>query len=84
MGAGFVYHSTMDLAGEVCFRPNFFQTKGRINHLTKFWGMGMWLYPDGSEQLIRYLLSQINTILAVSYESGLKTESNLKSEITPP
>ena len=20
-----------------------------INHLTKFWGMGMWLYPDGVE-----------------------------------
>ena len=21
------------MAGEVCFRPNFFQTRGRINHL---------------------------------------------------
>ena len=52
-----------------------------INHLTKFWGMGMWLYrdPDGTEQLIRYLLSQINTILPVSYESNSQTKSNLKS-----
>ena len=50
-----------------------------INHLTKFWGMGMWLYPDGAEQLIRYLLSQIHTILPVSCESGIKSTANLKS-----
>ena len=50
-----------------------------INHLTKFWGMGMWLYPDGTKQLIKYLLSQINTILPVSYESESQTKSNLKS-----
>ncbi len=48
-----------------------------VNHLTKFWGMGMWLYPDGAEQLIKHLLSQINTILPVSYESSSK--SSLKS-----
>ena len=48
-----------------------------ISHLTKFWGMGMWLYPDGSEQLIRYLLSEIHTILPVSYES--KRRSSIKS-----
>ena len=48
-----------------------------INHLTKFWGMGMWLYPDGAEQLIRYLLSEIHTILPVSYES--KRRSGIKS-----
>ena len=45
-----------------------------INHLTKFWGMGMWLYPDGAEQLIRYLLSQIQTVLPVSESSA-----NIKS-----
>ena len=50
-----------------------------INHLTKFWGMGMWLYPDGAKQLIRYLLSQIHTILPVSYEPGIRSTANLKS-----
>ena len=50
-----------------------------INHLTKFWGMGMWLYPDGSERLIRYLLDQIHTILPVSYESEIRSTANLKS-----
>ncbi|MEM8677178.1 MAG: ferritin-like domain-containing protein [Cyanobacteria bacterium P01_G01_bin.67] len=53
--------------------------KDEINHLSKFWGMGMWLYPNGAEQLIRYLLSQINTILPVSCESESKNESNLKA-----
>ena len=48
-----------------------------VNHLAKFWGMGMWLYPDGAEQLIKYLLSQINTILPVSYKSA--SNSSLKS-----
>ena len=28
-----MYQQTVDLAGQVCFRPNFFQTKERINHL---------------------------------------------------
>ncbi|MBE9047557.1 hypothetical protein IQ255_24665 [Pleurocapsales cyanobacterium LEGE 10410] len=140
-----MYQITKDLAGEVCFCPNFFQIKARINylierylsceqlcdrpksnpywdlyqhglhrvvteygavclylwlmshttgsiqqvlaellqdevnHLTKFWGMGMWLYPDAAEQLIRYLLSQIHTILPLSYETTLRPESNLKS-----
>ena len=50
-----------------------------INHLTKFWGMGMWLYTDGAEQLIRYLLSQIHTILPVSYESAKESRANIKS-----
>ncbi len=49
-----------------------------INHLAKFWGMGMWLYPDGAIQLIRYLLSQIHTILPVSYESTIKPQANIK------
>ena len=48
-----------------------------IDRLTKFWGTGMWLYPDGAEQLIRYLLSEIHTILPVSYES--KRRSSIKS-----
>ena len=47
-----------------------------IDRLTKFWGMGMWLYPDGAEQLIKYLLSEIHTILPVSYES--KRRSSIK------
>ena len=50
-----------------------------INHLTKFWGMGMWLYPDGTERLIRYLLSQIHTILPVSCESTVKSPANITS-----
>ncbi|MEN9869837.1 MAG: hypothetical protein RLZZ171_820 [Cyanobacteriota bacterium] len=50
-----------------------------VNHLAKFWGMGMWLYPDGTEQLICYLLSQIHTILPVSYESTIKSPANIKS-----
>jgi hypothetical protein len=50
-----------------------------INHLAKFWGMGMWLYPDGAEQLIRYLLSQIHTILPVFYKSTIKSPGNIKS-----
>ncbi|MEO1673020.1 MAG: ferritin-like domain-containing protein [Cyanobacteria bacterium J06631_2] len=50
-----------------------------VNHLTKFWGMGMWLYPDGAAQLIRYLLSQINTILPVSCESSIKPQADIKS-----
>jgi hypothetical protein len=49
-----------------------------VNHMTKFWGMGMWLYPDNTEQLIRYLLSQIHTILPISYEGSLKPQANLK------
>lgn len=52
-----------------------------INHLTKFWGMGMWLYPNGGEQLISYLLSQINTILPVSYESKIKSSANIQSTL---
>jgi len=50
-----------------------------INHLTKFWGMGMWLYPNGNEQLIKYLLGQIHTILPVFYKTNQKSQSNLKS-----
>ncbi|MCC0176303.1 ferritin-like domain-containing protein [Waterburya agarophytonicola K14] len=50
-----------------------------VNHLTKFLGMGMWLYPDGTEQLIKYLLNQIHTILPVSSESDAKSKSTLKS-----
>ncbi len=50
-----------------------------VNHLAKFWGMGMWLYPNAEEQLIGYLLSQINTILPVSCESKSRAKSNLKS-----
>ena len=50
-----------------------------INHLTKFWGMGMWLYPDGVKHLIRYLLSQIHTILPVSYETTIKSQANITS-----
>ena len=50
-----------------------------VNHLTKFWGMGMWLYPDRTEQLIRYLLSQIHTIIPLCYETTLKPQSNVKS-----
>ena len=50
-----------------------------VNHLTKFWGMGMWLYPDGAEQLIRYLLSQIHTILPVSYKPTTESSANIKS-----
>ena len=50
-----------------------------VNHLTKFWGMGMWLYPDSAEQLIKYLLQEINTILPVFYKSELKSKSNLPS-----
>ena len=49
-----------------------------VNHLTKFWGMGMWLYPDGAEQLIRYLLSQIHTILPVSCESSASVKSTFQ------
>jgi hypothetical protein len=42
-------------------------------------GMGMWLYPDGAEQLICYLLSQIHTILPVSYKSTIKSPAKIKS-----
>ncbi len=48
-----------------------------INHLAKFWGMGMWLYPHGAKQLIQYLLSQIHTILPISCEVSLQSQSNL-------
>jgi hypothetical protein len=48
-----------------------------INHLTKFWGMGMWLYSNSAKQLIKHLLSEIHTILPVSYES--KRRSGIKS-----
>jgi hypothetical protein len=50
-----------------------------INHLGKFWGVGMWLYPDGAEQFIGYLLSQIHTILPVSYEATIKSPETIKS-----
>ena len=39
----------------------------------------MWLYPDGAERLIKYLLSQIHTILPLSYETAFKSKSGLKS-----
>ncbi len=51
--------------------------KDKVNHLVKFWGMGMWLYPDGTKQLIQYLLSQIHTILPISCEVSLQSQSNL-------
>ncbi|MEM7594424.1 MAG: ferritin-like domain-containing protein [Cyanobacteria bacterium P01_A01_bin.83] len=50
----------------------------KVNQLSKFWGMGMWLYPNGAEQLIHCLLSQINTILPVSFNSSSQTEPNSK------
>ena len=49
-----------------------------IDRLAKFWGMGMWLDPDAARHSIRYLLSQIHTILPVSYEAS-PTCSNIKS-----
>lgn len=39
--------------------------------------MGMCLYPDGTERLIGYLLSEIHTILPVSYETT-KRRSSIK------
>lgn len=50
-----------------------------INHTAKFWGVGMWLYPNSAKELIRELLSQIHTILPVSYVSNPKSESNINS-----
>ena len=47
--------------------------------VAKFGGVGMWLYPDSAKQLIRDLLSQIHTILPVSYVSKSKSQSNIKS-----
>jgi hypothetical protein len=40
--------------------------------------MGMWLYPDSTEQLIWHLLSQIHTILPISYEGSLKSQANFE------
>ena len=51
--------------------------KDEVNHLAKFWGMGMWLYPHGAKHLIQYLLSQIHTILPISCEVSLQSQSNL-------
>ena len=51
--------------------------KDEVNHLVKFWGMGMWLYPHGAKQLIQYLLSQIHTILPISCEVSLQSQLNL-------
>jgi len=48
-----------------------------VNHLCKFWGMGMWLYPDGAELLIKYLLNQIHPILPHSTEEK-QSSGNLK------
>ncbi|MEL6438147.1 MAG: ferritin-like domain-containing protein [Cyanobacteria bacterium J06621_8] len=50
-----------------------------INHLGKFWGVGMWLYPEGAEQLICSILSQINTFLTVSYRTSSNHELQPKS-----
>lgn len=118
-----MYQPTIDLAGEVCFRSNSFQTKERINYLIdryfsytqlraclkdlprdpqprKWSAIGQdinpeqvigleldvflsitkgALDPEGSKRLISYLLSQINTILPVSYKLRTKTKSNLKT-----
>ena len=52
-----------------------------INYLAKFWDMGMWLYPNGAEHLIRYLLRQIHTILAVSLESPATIKSTFERMI---
>ena len=57
--------------------------QNKINHLTKFWGIAMSLASDATERLIKYLLSQIHTILPVSYEAKLQPQANLKSTFEP-
>ncbi|WP_036485903.1 hypothetical protein [Myxosarcina sp. GI1] len=34
-----------------------------INHMTKFWGVGLWLYPNANSQLIGHIFSQIASLL---------------------
>ena len=62
-----MYRSTVDLVGKVGFCPNFWHTNS-ISYLS-----------DLSKPLRQYLLSQINTILPVSYEPSSRSKLNFKS-----
>lgn len=45
--------------------------------------MGIWLDTNGAEQLIPSLLSQIHTILPISYGLAIKSQTDLKSTFQP-
>jgi hypothetical protein len=48
-----------------------------INHLTKFWGVGMWLYPDNYVQFAKYILVLIQELLPSVRSSNSQSRSNL-------
>jgi hypothetical protein len=44
-----------------------------INHMTKFWGFGVWLFPDASPMLIKHLCKQLPQSQAQSSQSIPRT-----------
>ncbi|GAB4545461.1 MAG: hypothetical protein Tsb0014_39660 [Pleurocapsa sp.] len=48
-----------------------------INHLSKFWGVGMWLYPDGYVQLTKHILVLIQELLPLTSSENSLSRSNL-------
>lgn len=50
-----------------------------VNHTTKFWGMGIWLYPDANSKLISLVLSQITSLLQPSKKDSSSTFRRMMS-----
>ena len=48
-----------------------------VNHMTKFWGMGMWLYPDAYQRLTVYTFRQIYHWLQPSHQIDTESQSSL-------
>ncbi len=44
--------------------------KDEINYMTKFWAVGLWLYPNANSQLIGDIFSQIASLLQPADENS--------------
>lgn len=49
------------------------------NHMTKFWGVGIWLYPNANSQLFDHIFHQLGELLQPSTRIDFSTTSNLIS-----
>ena len=48
-----------------------------VNHMTKFWGMGLWLYPDAYQRLTLHTCREIYSWLQPTSQPDLKSHSSL-------
>ena len=55
--------------------------QNQTNHLTKFWGVEMWLYLDGYSQLVGYMLKQIEELLSLAEDRKSSSKSNLAATV---